>query len=364
MKSIKQRKWCNKCQQEKPAAEFYKHKQNGLTAWCILCTREAMRAYWPIKNARRRQGKLSQQERRALIFPEVGMKRCSKCKAVKMLSEFHNRGGKREGQYSAACADCRRGIWTAWHRRNGGKSRVEFRAAQWAARHPEEGKKFCRACGQVKNLEDFKKTPHSPDGRHSKCKMCLYPMETARRQKNVDYYRAKDKLWREQHRDSVRLMSLRYQHRRRAQIFETGGDYSNDQWLALCEQYGNKCLACGEHKGKLTADHVIPLSRGGSNDITNIQPLCASCNSRKHDQIKDYRPEPVRVDIAALRPSRKERRLPRPLVAGEKYCGGCEQIKLQTEFHRSKLAKDGLCTQCKSCAIARTHRWTEQKKAA
>lgn len=30
-------------------------------------------------------------------------------------------------------------------------------------------------------------------------------------------------------------------------------------------------------------DHVIPLSRGGSNSITNVVPACKPCNSGKRD---------------------------------------------------------------------------------
>lgn len=70
----------------------------------------------------------------------------------------------------------------------------------------------------------------------------------------------------------------------------TGGSYTIAEWAALLVLYGNKCLCCGRDDARLYADHVIPVVKGGSSNIDNIQPLCASCNSRKGSKIIDYRP--------------------------------------------------------------------------
>lgn len=53
-----------------------------------------------------------------------------------------------------------------------------------------------------------------------------------------------------------------------------------DQWSALVAEFSSRCVHCGS-RGRVTRDHITPISIGGSDGIDNIQPPCASCNSRK-----------------------------------------------------------------------------------
>jgi 5-methylcytosine-specific restriction endonuclease McrA len=85
--------------------------------------------------------------------------------------------------------------------------------------------------------------------------------------------------------------------RKRALSFGyTGEHFTFEEWLALLEFYGHRCLRCGSRES-LSVDHVIPLSLGGSNSIDNIQPLCERCNSLKSDTIADYRPSHSREGV-------------------------------------------------------------------
>lgn len=61
------------------------------------------------------------------------------------------------------------------------------------------------------------------------------------------------------------------------------GKHSLEEWEKLKIQFNYKCAICGEEK-PLTKDHIKPLSKGGSDYIYNIQPLCRNCNSKKNNK--------------------------------------------------------------------------------
>jgi 5-methylcytosine-specific restriction endonuclease McrA len=45
-----------------------------------------------------------------------------------------------------------------------------------------------------------------------------------------------------------------------------------------------RCVKCGSQE-KLEFDHIIPLSKGGSNTVRNVQLLCENCNRGKSNNI-------------------------------------------------------------------------------
>ena len=50
-------------------------------------------------------------------------------------------------------------------------------------------------------------------------------------------------------------------------------------------QYCHRTTAELKHRECLTRDHLIPLSRGGDNEWTNVVTACSTCNTRKGNHL-------------------------------------------------------------------------------
>ena len=78
----------------------------------------------------------------------------------------------------------------------------------------------------------------------------------------------------------------------------SGGKHTKKEFAEQLKQY-KKCPGCnrvwddipfskGSAKYKITEDHIVPLLKGGTDSIENIQPLCYQCNFSKGHSLSYY----------------------------------------------------------------------------
>lgn len=61
---------------------------------------------------------------------------------------------------------------------------------------------------------------------------------------------------------------------------------STEKSLAVFDNDDYACVNCGSRK-KLTVDHIVPITRGGTDEMSNLQTLCHSCNAAKGNKIPE-----------------------------------------------------------------------------
>ena len=49
----------------------------------------------------------------------------------------------------------------------------------------------------------------------------------------------------------------------------------------LCHSLNCPTLYCGQHRAASTADHILPASRGGNDDLSNLRPAHECCNKKR-----------------------------------------------------------------------------------
>ena len=103
---------------------------------------------------------------------------------------------------------------------------------------------------------------------------------------------ARAKKWWKEHPDKRKLVVAQYEARRpevkqarkaryRSRLINAIGSYTIEEWRERVLQFDNRCAYCGKKSNRLTPDHYIPLSKGGTNFIDNIIPSCLNCNQTK-----------------------------------------------------------------------------------
>jgi 5-methylcytosine-specific restriction endonuclease McrA len=253
-------------------------------------------------------------------------KQCSRCGQVKPVSDFGKRPANRDG-YEGVCKRCRCEGQKRRNRENPERYRENLRryrnskkCQEYIKQYKEENKEKMRA--YHKQYYEENKERYSEQGKQyyqenkkkvlKRCKKYRQTHKAERNEalkdwvrRNPEKRRKQMQRYREKNGERRLLMEREYSRKRRAIKANADGFYTKDQWLELLEVCDNQCLKCGATEN-IEADHVKPLSRGGSDWITNIQPLCRPCNCEKHAHTADYRPMHVKQWAKRAREAREK----------------------------------------------------------
>ena len=176
---------------------------------------------------------------------EVVMKQCNKCKEHKPCADFYKHKKNPDG-LAYTCKDC-----------------VKAKVKLYMLTKPDKYKSYQR---KYRELNKEKLNKRSAEFRAN----------------NKDRCNKSVKEWRENHQDRVRELSRIKSAKRRAMkrnstVFGVviTPELINMRW----DMWGGKCYKCGADAQE--TDHVKPLFHGGLHILSNMRPICGSCNRSK-----------------------------------------------------------------------------------
>ncbi len=222
-----------------------------------------------------------------------GMKKCGKCLGAKPATlEFFTSNGV--GKLKAVCKACKKKPprhppipdgerWCALCKKS-------YPATfEYFSKH--KGSKLglaarCRECSKRVTLEWREQNPEraSKAGMrwHANNRQSANLQRRERRLLNLGREKATQKVYREKNQLSIRVANRNYKARKK----QAEGSFTALEWQAKLELYKGRCHWCSKKiKGTPHADHLIPITRGGSNYISNIVPSCSFCNVSKHNKL-------------------------------------------------------------------------------
>lgn len=214
---------------------------------------------------------------------------CTKCSNEYDVSFFNKNIRKKDG-YDIYCKNCTREMSKESYLKNIDK--VKKRHKEYSK--TEKSKEYQKKWRQENNdkCNEYTKKYRGNDNNKQKLKEARKKqrererfLERERYSSNPELYREKNRKKRFNNIENTRLRERLASHKRRElkrnNMFSE--KYSIKDILVLKEKQNNKCIYCFKSIKKIFhIDHYIPLSKGGADNLNNIQILCPKCNLTKH----------------------------------------------------------------------------------
>ncbi|SRR6266581_770639 len=237
---------------------------------------------------------------------DIPLKRCKKCGEEKpATTEFFNQRKDSKDGLRNDCMECLRARRKTWYAENRDQANAQHKVYYAANRdrllaygkahytanrdhYLTQAKAYGvanrdRKLAYMKTYHEKnrdrnnaqKKAWHTANRDHALANMKAY--DVANRDHDRVYRRSRYAA----HRDHIKS----YHHKLRAHKRSSEGTYTAQDIQNLFKGQKGKCALCKQRLVKYEVDHIIPLSRGGSNWPYNLQLLCPSCNRHKSNKL-------------------------------------------------------------------------------
>lgn len=203
---------------------------------------------------------------------------------------------------SGNCIDCQ-----SEDRRNPGKGGAYRKAryaenrdlriaesAEWRRANPEKAKETCKKSKEKhrgktsQKGKEWRKTAAYQETKAKRYETKGDEIRSWRREwrrdwsaRNPGKSSAYTREWQKRNPERARENSLKQARTRRARKSGAAGSYSASDIKRILIGQKHRCAACRCRLTKYHVDHIVPLSRGGSNFPSNLQVLCPDCNLKK-----------------------------------------------------------------------------------
>lgn len=160
-----------------------------------------------------------------------------------------------------------------YYRRN--RDEILERGARWRENNPEKVQEINKRSYEKHKGERRTKAraKYAEDPSYDKGRAIIY------REKNRDKVAEQSMEWRRSNPEKVRV----YDRNKKLKRKGAEGSHTPEDVQKLRKYQGYKCAECKSSiADSYHVDHIMPLSKGGTNYVSNLQILCPACNMEKH----------------------------------------------------------------------------------
>lgn len=187
----------------------------------------------------------------------------------------HGHVSKRHA-HNSVCVECSSLNSKRWSKINNARCAKNMR--EWRRKNPEKEKINSDRANRAHYERHRDKVLEAGRLYYLKNREKRSAYERARRKSVGDMLREKNRNWKRNNRDKANALERNREARKR----KSGGAHTADDIRSILNAQFGKCAYCRTKFGKkYHVDHIIAVSRGGTNNRRNLQILCVPCNLAK-----------------------------------------------------------------------------------